>query len=161
MPNMNIMQFIGNLRNGNPEEMVMNMLQNSASGNPVLENLVNLAKNKDSAQIETVARNLAKERGVDYDKEFNTIIQNFKKPSINVETKVINPIQASNLGFNNILAEQVINQITSTFIYANINKFLQGSYHITNENQIKITSKEIDSQVSTTIRLTFTLEANT
>ena len=78
-----------------------------------------------------------------------------------METKVINPIQASNLEFNNISAEQVINQITSTFIYANINKFLQGSYHITNENQIKIISKEIDSQVSTTIRLTFTLEANT
>ena len=77
MPNMNIMQFIGNLRNGNPEEMVMNMLQNSASGNPVLENLVNLEKNKDSAQIEAVARNLAKERGVDYDKEFNSFKRMF------------------------------------------------------------------------------------
>ena len=77
MPNMDIMQFIGNLRNGNPEEMVMNMLQNSASGNPVLENLVNLAKNKDSAQIEAVARNLAKERGVDYDKEFNSFKRMF------------------------------------------------------------------------------------
>lgn len=77
MPNMNIMQFIGNLRNGNPEEMVMNMLQNFASGNPVLENLVNLAKNKDSAQIEAVARNLAKERGVDYDKEFNSFKRMF------------------------------------------------------------------------------------
>ena len=77
MANMNIIQFIGNLRNGNPEEMVMNMLQNSASGNPVLENLVNLAKNKDSAQIEAVARNLAKERGVDYDKEFNSFKRMF------------------------------------------------------------------------------------
>ena len=136
---------------------------NINSVNNIIIESKTISNNSINLAIKLVAGSWYDEQGQlgNYDKEFNTIIQNFKKPSINVETKVINPIQASNLEFNNISAEQVINQITSTFIYANINKFLQGSYHITNENQIKIISKEIDSRVSTTIRLTFTLEANT
>ena len=138
-----MVQFVNMMKNGNPEQMMMSMLEQSAQNNPILENLLNMAKNNDSEGIESYVRNVAREKGIDYDKEFNTIIQNFKKPSINVETKVINPIQASNLEFNNISAEQVKDQITSTFIYTNINKFLQGTYHITNENQIKIIAKSV------------------
>ena len=65
------------------------------------------------------------------------------------------------MGLNSLNATTAKNSIDENFIYNNISKFLSGSYEITNKNQIKITSKEIDSQVSTTIRLTFTLEANT
>ena len=34
------------------------------------QNLLNLAKNGRSADIEQIARNLAKQKGIDFDKEF-------------------------------------------------------------------------------------------
>ena len=40
-----------------------------------MENLIKLAKNNDTKSIENFARNYAKERGINYDKEFNS----FKK----------------------------------------------------------------------------------
>lgn len=37
---------------------------------PMGQNLLNLAKNGRSADIEQIARNLAKQQGIDFDKEF-------------------------------------------------------------------------------------------
>ncbi len=52
----------------NPKEFVMNMMgQNS---NPMIGQLMQMAKNGDSQQIENFARNLCKERGIDFDSEF-------------------------------------------------------------------------------------------
>lgn len=67
---MNPMQVIGN-----PEQFVMGMLESTAQSNPIAKNLLNLAKQGDGAQIEQIARNMAKEKGVDFDTEFN----NFKR----------------------------------------------------------------------------------
>lgn len=67
---MNPMQMIGN-----PEQFVMGMLESTAQSNPIAKNLLNLAKQGDGAQIEQIARNMAKEKGVDFDTEFN----NFKR----------------------------------------------------------------------------------
>ena len=39
------------------------------------QNLLSLAQNGNTAQIEEFARNVCREKGIDYDKEFN----NFKK----------------------------------------------------------------------------------
>lgn len=78
VPGNNMMQFMGMLKNGgNPEQMMMSMLENGAQNNPIMQNLFILAKNKDSKQIEQVARNMAKERGLDFDKEFNSFKQMF------------------------------------------------------------------------------------
>jgi hypothetical protein len=77
-PNQNMMKFMGMMRSGgNPEQMVMNMLQNSASGNPVLQNLVSLAQQGNTREIESVVRNMAKEKGIDFDSEFNSFKQMF------------------------------------------------------------------------------------
>lgn len=67
---MNPMQVIGN-----PEQFVMGMLESTAQSNPIAKNLLNLAKQGDGSQIEQIARNMAKEKGVDFDTEFN----NFKR----------------------------------------------------------------------------------
>ena len=45
--------------------------------NPLFANLLNLAKSNKTAEIETVARNIFKEKGLDFDKEFNAFKQNF------------------------------------------------------------------------------------
>ena len=56
--NMNMMQYIQMIKSGNPQEVVMNMLQESVtSGNPMAENLIQMVNNRDSQGIERVARN--------------------------------------------------------------------------------------------------------
>ena len=72
-----MVQFINMMKNGNPEQMMMSMLEQSAQNNPILENLLNMAKNNDSEGIESYVRNVAKEKGIDYDKEFNSFKQMF------------------------------------------------------------------------------------
>lgn len=75
MPN-NMMQFIQIMRSGgNPQQMVMTMLEGSSQGNPIMANLFTLAKNGNTQQIEQIARNMTKERGMDFDKEFNSFKQ--------------------------------------------------------------------------------------
>ena len=72
-----MMQFVNMIKNENPEQMMMSMLEQSAQNNPILENLLNMAKNNDSEGIESYVRNVAKEKGIDYDKEFNSFKQMF------------------------------------------------------------------------------------
>lgn len=61
----------------NPQQLMLNILQQNAQGNPMLQNLMMLAKNNRTADIEQIARNLAKEQGIDFDKEFNAFKQQF------------------------------------------------------------------------------------
>ena len=61
---------------GNPKEMVMNMLKNNS--NPVFANLIDMANKGDIKGVENFARNVMKEKGMDYDTEFNKFKDNFK-----------------------------------------------------------------------------------
>lgn len=68
---MNPLQLIGMIRkSGNPQQFLINMLEQQGGNNPVFANLITLAKNNDTQSIEQVARNILKERGLDFDKEF-------------------------------------------------------------------------------------------
>lgn len=63
---MNHMQLIGMLKNGgNPQQMIMNLLRQNSSNNPVLQNTLNMAEKNDMKGIENLARNLCKEKGID------------------------------------------------------------------------------------------------
>ena len=75
--NPQMVQFINMMKSGNPEQTMLSMLERSAQGNPFMGNLLQMARNRDSAGIENVARNIAKEKGIDYDKEFNSFKQMF------------------------------------------------------------------------------------
>ena len=67
---MNPMDFISMVRSGqNPQQMILNILQQGNS--PFSQNLFNLAKQGNTAQIEQIARNICAQRGMDFDKEFN------------------------------------------------------------------------------------------
>ena len=69
----NPMQVIMAMRNGqNPKQIVMNMLQERMSQTPMGQNLIALAQNNQTAQIEQIARNICNQRGIDFDKEFNS-----------------------------------------------------------------------------------------
>lgn len=75
----NMVQFINTVKsNQNPEQMVVNMLKERAQSNPTFANLVALAEQGKTRDMEVIVRNIAKEKGIDFDKEFNSFKQMFK-----------------------------------------------------------------------------------
>ena len=70
--NMNPMQLMSMVRkSGNPQQFIYNMVQERMGNNPVFANLLNLAQSGRGKEVEEIARNMMKERGLDFDKEFN------------------------------------------------------------------------------------------
>ena len=68
--------LITSLRSQDPQALVKNMVNEAASqGNPVMQNLSALIQSGETNQIEPIVRNIAKERGIDYDKEFKAFRQ--------------------------------------------------------------------------------------
>ena len=73
---MNPMEIIQMIRNGqNPQQITMNILESRLGSTPMGANLLSLAKDNNTPEIEKVARNLMSQRGLDYDKE----LASFKK----------------------------------------------------------------------------------
>ena len=76
--NINPMQLIQMIKGGlNPQQLVMSLLQQNKS-NPILQNATNLANNGNISALEVLARNLAQQRGLDFDKEFSNFQNYFK-----------------------------------------------------------------------------------
>lgn len=74
-----MIKLISSFKNQDPSALVSNMVNEAASqGNPIMQNLANLIKEGKTDEIEKVVRNIAKERGVDYDKEFKAFKNTFK-----------------------------------------------------------------------------------
>lgn len=70
MLNVNPMQLIQLIKGGmNPQQLVLSILQQQGS-NPILNNATNLAQQGDVTALTAIARNLAQQRGLDFDKEF-------------------------------------------------------------------------------------------
>ena len=63
---MNPMEFMKGIKN--PKQFVMNMLKQNQ--NPMAIQLMQMVKNGNTNQIEQFARNVCKERGMDFDKSF-------------------------------------------------------------------------------------------
>lgn len=74
--NVNPMLLVQAIKNGqNPQQLMLNILENNMSGTPLGDNLLNMAKQGNSVGIEQIVRNLAKARGIDFDKEFPAFVQ--------------------------------------------------------------------------------------
>ena len=72
-------KLIGSFKNQDPSSIIANMVNEAASqGNPIMQNLAGLIKEGKTNEIENVVRNIAKERGLDYDKEFKAFRNTFK-----------------------------------------------------------------------------------
>ena len=61
----------------NPKDMAMKMLKNNT--NPIFSNLIDMANKGDSKGVEEFARNICKEKNIDFDKQFGEFMNNFKK----------------------------------------------------------------------------------
>ena len=69
-------QMLQMIRSGyNPQQLILSMMENNMKGTPLGDNLINLARQGDAAGIERIAKNLAAQRGIDYDKEFRAFKQ--------------------------------------------------------------------------------------
>jgi hypothetical protein len=77
----NPMDLISMIKQGkNPQQLVLSVFEaNLSKVNPIAANLVDLAKQNRTAEIEKIARNICAERGIDFDKEFNNFKSNLFK----------------------------------------------------------------------------------
>lgn len=75
-----MLKLIASFKNQNPADVVSGIVNEVAQqGNPVMQNLAELIKKGDTAQIETVVRNIAREKGItDFDNEFKAFKQMFR-----------------------------------------------------------------------------------
>lgn len=69
--------FMG--KGGNPQELVMKAIEMSSVNPTMISNLVNMAKQGNYQGIEQFARNYLKEKGMDFDKEYNSFMSNFNR----------------------------------------------------------------------------------
>lgn len=64
-------QLVAMIKSGyNPQQLLINVLESNMKGTPMGDNLINLAKQGNGVEIEKIARNIASQRGIDFDKEF-------------------------------------------------------------------------------------------
>lgn len=64
-------QFMSMIKSGySPEWLMLNLMEQKMKGTPMGDNLINLARQGKTAEIEQIARNMASQRGIDFDKEF-------------------------------------------------------------------------------------------
>lgn len=64
---MNILQLVGMMKGGNPQQVLMNFMQQNSGNNPILNNVMNMVQKGDQQGVEQLARNLMKEKGIDAD----------------------------------------------------------------------------------------------
>lgn len=76
--NVNPMQLIQMIKGGkNPQQLLMNILQQQGQNNPIINNAVSMVQNGNTSGLELLARNLAAQRGIDFDKELTNLKSQF------------------------------------------------------------------------------------
>lgn len=61
----------------NPQQLLMSILEGSAATNPINSNLLNMVKNRKTADIEAFARNYFASQGKDFDTEFRAFKETY------------------------------------------------------------------------------------
>ena len=64
----NPMQLMQMLRGGDPQQVLMSLLNQQAGNNPVMRNALDMVQRGDTKGVEQLARNMANEKGIDVDK---------------------------------------------------------------------------------------------
>ena len=75
---MNLLNIFQMAKNGNPQQFMQSMIGNSQiMQNPIAKNTIEMAQKGDMNGIEQMARNLCKEKGIDFDKSFSDFKNQF------------------------------------------------------------------------------------
>ena len=73
---MNPFQMLGAMKS--PQAFIQQMMNNSqVMRNPIAKNIIDMAQKGDVEGIEQMGRNIAKERGIDFDKAFSDFKKQF------------------------------------------------------------------------------------
>ena len=73
---MNPFQMLGAMKN--PQAFIQQMMSNSqVMRNPIAKNIIDMAQKGDVEGIEQMGRNIAKEKGIDFDKAFSDFKKQF------------------------------------------------------------------------------------
>ena len=76
--NFNPMQLIQMIKGGmNPQQLISQILPQFQNV-PVVQNAANMMQNNDLKGLQQIARNLAQQRGIDFDTEFNNFKNSFR-----------------------------------------------------------------------------------
>lgn len=76
--NANPMQVIQMIRKGgNPQQVVLGLMEQQMAGTPMGDNLISLAKSGNTTDIESIARNIFSQNGRDFDSEFKQFRETF------------------------------------------------------------------------------------
>ena len=77
---MNLMQMLQMLmkKGNNPQQMAEQMIQSMGGDNLMLGNLIQMAKNGNTQNIEQFARNICKSKGIDFDTQFADFMKQLK-----------------------------------------------------------------------------------
>lgn len=76
--NMNPMQLMKAMQN--PQQFIQSMMGNSkVMSNPMAKNIINMAQKGDLKGIEQFGRNIAKEKGIDFDQAFDQFRNQFPR----------------------------------------------------------------------------------
>lgn len=62
---------------GNPQQLFARFMQQNQ--NPMVNNLIKMAQNGNTKELENFARNMCKEKNINFDIEFSNFMKNFKK----------------------------------------------------------------------------------
>ena len=65
---MNPIQILSKFKGQSPQQIAMQLIGNT--NNPMINNLITMARNGDKQGVENFARNVLKEQGRDFDKEY-------------------------------------------------------------------------------------------
>ena len=76
---MNLMNIMQMIKGGNPQQIIQQILKDNCqfANNPIVMNMLDMAKSGDISGIEQIGRNIAKEKGIDFDKEFSKFKNQF------------------------------------------------------------------------------------
>lgn len=76
--NINPMQLIQMMRGGMNYQQILTQILPQFQNVPVIQNAVQMAQNGNTAGLQQIARNLAQQRGINFDTEFNNFKNSFK-----------------------------------------------------------------------------------
>lgn len=78
MYNVNPMQLIQMIKGGNnPQQLLMNILQQKGQNNPIINNALHMAQQGNISGLQMLGRNLAAQKGLDFDKELANLKNQF------------------------------------------------------------------------------------
>lgn len=76
--NMNPVEFMTLIKNRNPQELAMSMIQNNGINNPVILDLVDFARKGDVNSVSKIAEAYFTKQGKNFNQEFNNFMSMMK-----------------------------------------------------------------------------------